>query len=97
MISITLLNKIVQSIIEHQSLVIGPLAIYQAKKVRGLVIHEDGNLTVELRATNPEVILEDLVEKYKNLFGQTSVEVCKDAIKESNIIVSDKDLPKILR
>jgi len=97
MISTTTLNKIVQSIIEHQSLVIGPLAIYQAKKVQGLTILDEESLTIEIRTSNPEAILEDLVEKYKNLFGQTSVEVCKDAIKEANIIVPDTDLPKILR
>ena len=40
-------------------------------------------------------ILQKLVEQYQHLFGQASVEVCKDAIK--NMQVSPDSLPALLR
>jgi hypothetical protein len=97
MITSTNLKEIIQTIILHQQAIIGPLAIDQARKVQGLTIRPGDTLSVEITTTDSTSILMHLVQKYQDLFGQTSVEVCKDAIKESGTPVLDKDLPEILR
>lgn len=86
---------ITQSIINHQQMIIGPLALEQAKKVRGLTVNDDGSITFESKNFN--VLIESLVNAYKKIFGLASVEACKDAIKESQISLSPSDLPEILR
>jgi hypothetical protein len=97
MISTTTLKDIIQTIILPQQDIIGPLAIDQARKVQGLTIQNSSPLSVEIQTNDPGTLLTHLVKKYEDLFGQTSVEVCKDAIKESGTPISDKDLPEILQ
>jgi hypothetical protein len=97
MLSTNTLKDIIQTIILHQQDIIGPLAIDQARKVQGLTIQNSSPLAVEVKTTDPASLLTNLVKKYEDLFGQTSVEVCKDAILESGTPVSNKDLPEILR
>lgn len=80
-------------IIKEQQAIIGPVAFEQARKVPGLRVDEQKH-EVALEGNEKE-ILEKLVEKYKNLFGQASVEVCKDAIR--NMQVPPDNLPALLR
>lgn len=75
-----ILEQAAEKIIEEQEKIIGPIALEQAKKVPGLSVdlqkHEvkiDGN---------KKDILQKLVEQYQHLFGQASVEVCKDAARD---------------
>lgn len=81
-------------IIKNQQAVIGPIALDQAKKVGGFSIDSSGN--VEISGNGKEVI-ENLVKQYEKLFGQASIEVCKDAVKEVMSQVSLKDIPDILK
>jgi phosphotransferase system HPr-like phosphotransfer protein len=97
MINTNTLKDIIQTIILHQQAIIGPLAIDQARKVQGLTIQNGSSLTIEIKTTDSASLLTRLVEKYRDLFGQTSVEVCKDAIKESGTSISNLDLPEILQ
>ena len=75
-----ILEQAAEKIIEEQEKIIGPIALEQAKKVPGLSIdlqkHE-----VKIEGDQKE-ILQKLVEQYQHLFGQASVEVCKDAVKD---------------
>jgi len=87
-------SALVTNIVKSQFDVIGPLAIDQAKMVNGITI--DTSNTATIRGNGKEV-LANLVKQFEQLFGQTSVEVCKDAIKESGTPVSDNDLPEILQ
>lgn len=88
-------TQIVRQIIRAQQTIIGPLAIDQARKVSGISMAgtsiEDINLS-----GNGKVILEKLVEKFSTLFGQASIEVCKDAVKEIHPSVPSDQLPQIL-
>ncbi len=86
---------ITQSIINHQQMIIGPIAIEQAKKVKGLTVYDNGSVMFESKNFN--ILIEGLVNTYKKIFGQASVEACKDAIKESQLSLSPSDLPEILR
>jgi len=71
--------QLTEKIIQEQESVIGPIALEQARKVPGLTINWDKH-EVTLSGNEKE-ILDQLVNNYKHLFGQASVEVCRDAIK----------------
>lgn len=91
------MQTLIKVIIEHQYTIIGPLAIEQANKVPGLKVSYTDNVNIQLENADPKEILNNLVEKYKELFGNTSVEVCKDAIKEAHYTIPPDDLPDILK
>lgn len=71
--------QMAEKIIQEQESVIGPIALEQASKVPGLTIDWEKH-EVQI-VGNERQILDQLVNNYKHLFGQTSVEVCKDAVK----------------
>lgn len=71
--------QIVEKIIKVQEGIIGPIALEQARKVPGLKV-DLANHDVKFEGKQKE-ILDKLVAQYKSLFGQTSVEMCRDAIK----------------
>lgn len=87
-------STLATNILRSQISVIGPLAIDQAKKVTGLLI--DGSNSITIKGDGKE-ILANLVHQFETLFGQASVEACKDAIKETQISFSPSDLPEILQ
>ncbi len=91
------LVTVVQSIILSQQNVVGPLALEQANTVSGILVDENGKVKITLKkdATSKD-ILQKLVKKYEQLFGQASIEVCKDAIKESGVKLDESELPDIL-
>ena len=96
MLTMDVLRLLVKSIVEEQRQIMGPIALEQASKVLGLRITGDRDLKIEINTKNPVDTLSQLVEKYEELFGATSIEVCKEAIKESQAKVSPTDLPAIL-
>lgn len=91
-----IVNNLTKSIIEHQQMIVGPIALAQANKVSGLKAEDGGNITIELKG-DPKNILTDLVKKYEEIFGLASVEVCKDAVKEVKPPIPPEELPEILR
>lgn len=90
-------NQLITSIIAHQQLIIGPLAIEQARQVSGIQVTDAAALKIQITGTNIQEITGKLVAMYERLFGQTSVEVCKDAVKELKLQIDNADLPPILR
>lgn len=70
-------EQIAVKIIAGQEAIIGPVAIEQAQRVSGLKVNWDKK-EVEVSGNKVKVI-EDLINKYKELFGQISVEVSKQA------------------
>ncbi|OGH38087.1 MAG: hypothetical protein A3B44_04315 [Candidatus Levybacteria bacterium RIFCSPLOWO2_01_FULL_38_21] len=75
-----ILEQAAEKIIEEQEKIIGPIALEQAKKVPGLTVNLQKH-EVKIEGDQKE-ILQKLVEQYQHLFGQASVEVCKDAVKD---------------
>lgn len=75
-----LLAKIATKIIQEQENIIGPIALEQAQKVPGLTLNWDKR-EVELKG-DEKAVVDTLVEQYKHLFGQASVEVCREAARD---------------
>jgi hypothetical protein len=88
-------TTVIKSIIDRQRTIMGPLADEQAKKVMGLSVTDTGAITI--KSKDHTGVLSDLVKTYEHLFGRASVEVCKDAIRETQLSLADDDLPDILR
>ena len=87
-------STIATHIVREQLVVIGPLAVDQAKRVTGITV--DASNKVHIKDNGKEVVTR-LVKQFEKLFGAASVEVCKEAVKEAPVTISDKDLPDILK
>lgn len=88
-------NNLAASIIEHQESIIGPVAIERAKTVEGLSV--DWAKKTVLISGEPKSVVDHLVEQYKALFGQISVEVCKEAVGRLGQKMSPDQMPTSLR
>lgn len=73
-------DQMVAKIIEQQEAIIGPIAVDQAKLVKKLKInwaqHE-----VDITG-DPQAAIDELVEQYRELFGQIAVETCREAVSK---------------
>jgi len=87
--------QIAERIIKQQEAIIGPVAIEQAKLVAGLEL-DWGKQHVVTVSGNEAGVIDKLVEQYKTLFGQISVEVCKDAAGSLMGQLPQDKLPKSL-
>lgn len=86
-------SQIASNIIKDQEEIIGPIALEQAKKVSGMAIISVDDITI---SGNAKDVLTHLVDLYAKLFGKASIEVCREAARESKILTSEQ-LPEILR
>ena len=82
----------VSRIIKEQQAIIGPIAVDQAKKVAGLEIGADIKIT-----GNKKDVLGNLVNQFAKLFGQVSVEVCKEAFQPYKDKIPASEIPDILK
>ncbi len=88
--------QLAKNIIEAQEGLIGPVAVMQAQKVSGLSIdwdHDHGVTVTEQGAA----VIDHLIDQYKELFGQISVEVCKEAAARLVGQLDANELPTSLR
>ena len=91
-----LFAQMAKKIIEKQSTIIGPIAVEQAEKINGLVVSwEDGKHEVSISGDG-QAAIDRLVEQYKKLFGQISVEVCKEAASPLLNQLPESKQPKTL-
>ncbi len=88
-------EQIVAKIIKSQEAIIGPVAIEQAQRVPHLKVDWD-NQKIDIDGDESGVI-DALVEVYKELFGQISVEVSKEAAAPLVSQVPAGQLPKALK
>ena len=72
-----LFEQIIVKIIRNQEAIIGPVAVERALSVPNLELNWETH-TAALKGDESEAI-GNLVGVYKELFGQISVEVCKEA------------------
>lgn len=88
-------GTVVEKIIQEQEKIIGPVALEQAQKVPGLKVDLEKH-DVQFDGNQTDVV-EKLVEKYKEIFGQASVEVCKEAARKILVGVSKESIPLLLQ
>lgn len=84
----------VSRIIKQQQVLIGPIALDQARKVIGLSLNGGSSITFQ---GNKKEILENLVKQYQKLFGKASVEVCKEAFAPIADKIPTTEIPDILK
>lgn len=87
-------EKAAERIIKEQESIIGPLALEQARQVSGLQVDQSNHVSFKGNKVDG---LDRLVSQYKKLFGQTSVEVCKDAAHGILAKLPAKEVPSLLR
>ena len=83
----------ISKIIKEQQAIIGPVALEQAKKVGGLQITGLDSITI---IGSRKDALTNLVGQYAKLFGQASVEVCKEAFSHFASQIPSSEIPDIL-
>jgi hypothetical protein len=88
--------QIAKKIIENQETIIGPVAIEQAEQVPELRINWPQHHEVVVRGDGVRAV-DKLVERYKRLFGQVSVEVSKEAVHGMLAHMQPEQLPHTLR
>jgi hypothetical protein len=88
-------GQLVEKIIAEQEKIIGPIALEEAGKVSGLKVDWQ-NHKVQFEG-NEKDIVEKLVEKYRDFFGQASVEVCREAVKGVIGEISKENIPPLLQ
>lgn len=84
----------ISRIIKEQQSIIGPIALDQAKKVAGLEIGGVDDVKI---TGNKKEVLGNLVSQYARLFGQASVEVCKEAFSAFADKINPTEVPDILK
>jgi len=88
-------NKLVLEIIQRQSHIIGTVAWEEATKVPGLTIDVKNNkLSVD---GDPKIVLEQLVGRYEGLFGNASLEICREAARKMVSQLPPEQIPAILK
>jgi predicted Zn-dependent protease len=70
-------SQIAEKIIEQQEAIIGPVAVEQAKQIQEFAINWPQH-DVDING-NPQQAIDELVAKYKELFGQIAVQVSREA------------------
>jgi hypothetical protein len=88
-------SRIAVKIIEQQEAVIGPIAIEQAQQVTGINV-DWASRSISF-IIDPAAAINNLVEQYKVLFGQISVEVCKEAASQLIQQLPPGQLPESLK
>jgi hypothetical protein len=82
----------VKNIIKEQQTIMGPIALEQAKKVAGLNFKTD-----DLEVTGDhKTVLNNLINQYAKIFGQASVQVCKEAFEQFQDKIPAGEIPDIL-
>jgi len=95
MIKEDIFSQLVKKIIQEQESIIGPLAIEQAKKVPGLKINWiNHEVFVE---GDKKSTLEGLAKQYESIFGQASIEVCKEIVHSMINKLSKNEIPGLLQ
>lgn len=88
-------SEIAVKIIRSQEEIIGPVAIEQASHINNMIVDwENKAVTIQ---KNGSAAIDELIENYKSLFGQISVEVSKEAVGSLISKLPANGIPENLR
>ena len=89
------INSLVLEIVQSQSRIIGPVAWDEAMKVPGLTTDiKNNSLSVN---GDPKIVLEKLVGRYEGLFGNASLQICREAASKFISQIPPEQMPTILK
>lgn len=88
--------EMAERIVAEQSLIMGPIAWEEAGKVEGLRVNKADNSISFQESSKSKDVLSDLVNRYQRLFGQASVDVCKNAVSDLIAGMTNEQIPTIL-
>lgn len=89
-------TEICTQIIKEQSRIIGAsLAIEQAASVEGLTV-DATTLHCDITG-NGSIVINDLIEKYRDFFGHAAVEVCREAAARFLANLPAEETPSLLK
>ncbi len=88
----TVYEQIALKIIKEQELLMGPVAWHEAGKVSDLKIVDRQKGVLSIGASNESKVINDLVDRFENLFGRAGKEVCKEAV---GALVADLEPSKV--
>lgn len=93
--SMDVYEQIAVKIISGQEAIIGPVAVEQAQRVSHIKVDwAEKEVAID---GNKVKVIEDLINKYKELFGQISVEVSKQAAAGLMAQLPADSLPALLK
>lgn len=95
MIIMDLYAQIAEKIIAKQETIIGLVAVEQAKQVAGLQV-DWPKQKVTIRG-DKRAVIDTLVRRYKELFGQVAVDVCKEAVAKLTAQLPPGQTPESLK
>ena len=84
------------AIVKGQEEIIGPVAWQQASTVGGLQVEGTTSISFAQNVDKKQVV-EELVLRFRDFFGQAAVEVCKEAAAKVSLTMSNDELPASLR
>lgn len=88
-------NQMVIKIISEQENIIGPLAVEQAEKVNGLKVNwQKKQISI---IGDEKTVIDSLVKQYERIFGQASVEICKEVASSFLDKLTKNKIPSILQ
>lgn len=91
-------DVIATKIIKEQELIMGPVAWYEAGKVRGLKILDQSTGSVSIEGNlDSKSVVDDLVYQYGNLFGRAAQEVCKESVVALLAELTPAEVPSSLK
>lgn len=88
--------ELAMAIVKGQEEIIGPVAWQQASSVTGLQVEGSSTITF-VSGVDRKQVVEELVLKFRDFFGQAAIEVCKEAVAKISQNMSNDELPASLR
>lgn len=75
----------------------GPVAWLEANKVEGLHIIDREKGVISIEETDYNLVINNLVERFGNLFGRAGREVCKSAVSALVADLKPTQIPSSLK
>lgn len=91
-----ILKEIILTIIKRQKKIAGQVAWEEAKNVSGIKMIDEQRELIEIEGDLKKVVNE-LMERYKNIFGHLSVQISKEAVYSLTIKLPPEEVPESLR
>lgn len=85
------------AIVKGQEEIIGPIAWEQAAGVNGLEVDKPASSIVIANNVDKKQVVENLILRFRDFFGQAAIEVCKDAAGKISQTMTKEELPESLK